>query len=70
MNSTAVIGSDRKKHFLQNHSPIIQILNQKRCITMAAGTYRSKTGELIEVTITPSGRYRLTYVATGKVTLV
>lgn len=37
---------------------------------MAAGTYRSKTGELIEVTITPSGRYRLTYVATGKVTLV
>lgn len=37
---------------------------------MAAGTYRSKTGELIEVTITPAGRYKLTYVATGLVTIV
>lgn len=37
---------------------------------MAAGTYRSKTGELIEVTITPAGRYKLTYVGSGMVTVL
>lgn len=37
---------------------------------MAAGTYRSKTGELINVAITASGGYKLTNLKTGVITFL